>query len=406
MYKDRKFLKGALVGAAVASVVFLGLFMIPAVRGIMAGAAVINSDYAVDGEFVEKFRYIQKCINDQYLDSDNIDKKSIQDGMYKGMLESIGDKYAAYYSEEEFADLMEKNMGKYGGIGAYVSQDPVKGDIVIVQPFAGGPADKAGIKAGDVITEIDGTSVIGMTLDEVVTIMKGEKNTTAVVKLLRGNETVEVEVVREEVDVPTVSHRIIEDGNIGYIHVSAFDDITVEQFRQAMDDIESRGASSLIIDVRDNGGGMLSTVIDMLDRVLPEGLVMYTETKDGTGEKYYSTNEESYDKPLVVMINGFSASASEVFAGAVQDFGAGTLIGTKSFGKGVVQTIMPVILNGEESAIKFTTARYYTPKGRNIDGIGITPDIEVEYDEESAEVQGDFVYDNQLREAVSYLKKQ
>ena len=189
----------------------------------------------------------------------------------------------------------------------------------------------------------------------------------------------------------------------GYIYGSTFDEITVSQFNEAMDDIEAKGAGSLIIDIRDNGGGMLGTVVSMLDRVLPEGLVMYTETKDGDGEKYYSTDEESYDKPMAVLINGYSASASEVFAGAVQDFGAAAIIGTKSYGKGVVQTVMPLNPYGAGPAVKFTTSRYYTPKGRNIDGIGITPDIEVEYDADSVEIKDGFAYDNQIRSAISFL---
>lgn len=396
------FIKGLITGSLITVVVVIIIFAIPVARNIM----IKNTPYAVDAGFIRQFESIQAYLDKYYLDSDKMDKETIQEGMYKGMLASIGDKYAAYYTEDDFASLMEKNEGKYGGIGSYVSQNPENGSIVIVKPFAGGPADKAGLKSGDIILAINGTQVTGMTLDEVIDIMKGDENTSVKVKVLRDGEIITADVEREVVDVPTVMHRIIENTNIGYIYISAFEDVTVNQFREAIDDIESKGAGSLIIDIRDNGGGMLSAVIDMLDRVLPKGLVMYTETKDGDGKKYYSTNEESYDKPMVVLINGYSASASEVFAGAVQDFKAATIIGTKSFGKGVVQTIIPLDKYKKGPAIKFTTARYYTPNGRNIDGIGITPDIEVEYDSGSVEVKDDFAYDNQIREAISFLNGQ
>ncbi len=402
MDNDKHFLKGFILGVLAALAVGC-VCLFPFVRNAAGKNSLEKSSYAVDEDFVNEFNQIQSYIDKYYLDVDKIDKKTVQDGMYKGMLESIGDKYAAYYSEDEFKNLMEKNEGQYGGVGAYVSQDAEKGDIVVVRPFEGGPMDRAGIRAGDIIVEVDKTPVNGMTLDEVVTLMKGKEGTDVAVKLMRGTETFETTLSREIVDVPTVYHRIIDGTDIGYIYVSTFDEITVSQFNEAMDDIEAKGAGSLIIDIRDNGGGMLGTVVSMLDRVLPEGLVMYTETKDGDGEKYYSTDEESYDKPMAVLINGYSASASEVFAGAVQDFGAAAIIGTKSYGKGVVQTVMPLNPYGAGPAVKFTTSRYYTPKGRNIDGIGITPDIEVEYDADSVEIKDGFAYDNQIRSAISFL---
>lgn len=408
MNNDKKFFNrftaGFVAGVVTAAVLIFVISTIQPLQNMISGDKSAVSENAVDAEFKKNYEAIQGLLDKYYLDSDKIDKKTVQDGMYKGMLASIGDKYAQYYNEDEYVDLMQQNEGRYGGIGAYVSQDEKTGELLIINTFKDGPADKAGIKAGDVIIAVGETSVINMSLDEVTSLMKGKENTAVEITLKRGSETVNATVTREIVDVPTVSHRILDDTNIGYIYVSTFDDVTVEQFREAMDDIEAKGAASLIIDIRNNGGGMLTTVIDMLDRVLPEGLVMYTKTKDGDGEKYYSTDEESYDRPMVVLINGYSASASEVFAGAVQDFGAATLIGTKSYGKGVVQTLMTLNRSsGSGPAVKFTTSRYYTPKGRNIDGVGITPDIEIEYDAEDVEEKGDYVYDNQMRRAVEFL---
>ena len=321
-------------------------------------------------------------------------------------MNSIDDKYAQYYTPDEYNDFQETNNGQYGGIGAYVSQNSDTGDIVIVNPFDGAPAKEAGIKPGDIIVDIDGTSVVGMELSDAVTLMKGEPDTDVSVKVLRDGEYIDVNITRKVVDVPTVKHEIIENGDIGYIYVSGFDKVTSTQFRQALDDIEAKNAKALIVDIRDNGGGMLDVVVDMLDRLLPEGLLVYTETNQGRDEEYYSTNEESYDKPMAVLINGYSASASEVFAGAVQDYKAGTIIGTTSYGKGIVQSIFSLNKDGDGSAIKLTTARYYTPNGRNIHGIGITPDITVEYNEELVEERDGLYYDNQMLMAISVLKNE
>lgn len=321
-------------------------------------------------------------------------------------MNSIDDKYAQYYTPDEYEDFQETNNGQYGGIGAYVSQDSDTGDIVIVNPFDGAPAKEAGIEPGDIIVDIDGTSVAGMELSDAVTLMKGEPDTNVSVKVLRDGEYIDVNITRNVVDVPTVKYEIIENGDIGYIYVSGFDKITSTQFRQAIDDIESKNAKALIVDIRDNGGGMLDVVVDMLDRLLPEGLLVYTETNQGRDEEYYSTNEESYDKPMAVLINGYSASASEVFAGAVQDYKAGTIIGTTSYGKGIVQSIFSLNKDGDGSALKLTTARYYTPNGRNIHGIGITPDITVEYNDELVEEKDGLYYDNQMLMAISVLKNE
>ena len=210
-----------------------------------------------------------------------------------------------YYTPDEYNDFQETNNGQYGGIGAYVSQNSDTGDIVIVNPFDGAPAKEAGIKPGDIIVDIDGTSVVGMELSDAVTLMKGEPDTDVSVKVLRDGEYIDVNITRKVVDVPTVKHEIIENGDIGYIYVSGFDKVTSTQFRQALDDIEAKNAKALIVDIRDNGGGMLDVVVDMLDRLLPEGLLVYTETNQGRDEEYYSTNEEYYDKPMAVLINGY-----------------------------------------------------------------------------------------------------
>lgn len=398
---EKGFLKGVITGAIAA--VFIGAVVI-GIGDAVSGS--YKSNTVVDKEFEDKVNNLTSYIDTFYLDADKVKKEDLQNGMYKGLMNSIDDKYAQYYTPDEYNDFQETNNGQYGGIGAYVSQNADTGDIVIVNPFDGAPAKEAGIKPGDIIVDIDGTSVVGMELSDAVTLMKGEPDTTVSVKVLRDGEYIDVNITRKVVDVPTVKHEIIENGDIGYIYVSGFDKVTSTQFRQALDDIEANNAKALIVDIRDNGGGMLDVVVDMLDRLLPEGLLVYTETNQGRDEEYYSTNEESYDKPMAVLINGYSASASEVFAGAVQDYKAGTIIGTTSYGKGIVQSIFSLNKDGDGSAIKLTTARYYTPNGRNIHGIGITPDITVEYNDELVEERDGLYYDNQLLMAISVLKNE
>lgn len=398
---EKGFFKGVITGAI--SAVFIGAVVI-GIGDAVSGS--YKSNTVVDKEFEDKVNNLTSYIDTFYLDADKVKKEDLQNGMYKGLMNSIDDKYAQYYTPDEYNDFQETNNGQYGGIGAYVSQNSDTGDIVIVNPFDGAPAKEAGIKPGDIIVDIDGTSVVGMELSDAVTLMKGEPDTTVSVKVLRDGEYIDVNITRKVVDVPTVKHEIIENGDIGYIYVSGFDKVTSTQFRQALDDIEAKNAKALIVDIRDNGGGMLDVVVDMLDRLLPEGLLVYTETNQGRDEEYYSTNEESYDKPMAVLINGYSASASEVFAGAMQDYKAGTIIGTTSYGKGIVQSIFSLNKDGDGSAIKLTTARYYTPNGRNIHGIGITPDITVEYNDELVEERDGLYYDNQLLMAISVLKNE
>lgn len=355
-------------------------------------------------DFIEKYNFISSYIDTLYLNKEEIDAKEVEDGIFQGLIDSLGDKYADYYNKEEYDSFMEDTQGQYGGIGTYVSQDLKTGEIVIVNPFEGAPADVAGVKSGDILVEIDGESIVGMELDEVVSIMKGEPDTDVLLGVYREDEKLDIVVTRKIVDVPTVQYEVIEEDNIGYIYISSFDTITCTQFREAVDELEKKNVDGLVIDVRNNGGGLISSVVDMLDRILPEGLVMYTETNKGREEEYFSTDEEKYEKPYVVLINEYSASASEVFAGAVQDYGYGTVIGTKSYGKGVVQSIIPLNGVNDGSAIKLTVSKYFTPNGRNIDGIGIEPDVEIELDNKKVIKKGEKKIDNQVDKAIEIIK--
>ncbi|MCI8306540.1 MAG: S41 family peptidase [Lachnospiraceae bacterium] len=407
------FLKGMILGMAATALLFFGTYFIMGEIFDKAGKGLYESDEGTinlqavvsSDEFVNKCKVLNNYINAYYINKKDISTDDICDGMYHGIIDSLGDKYADYYNSEEYNSFMENAQGRYGGIGTYVSKNAITGDIVIVNPFEGAPADKAGVKSGDILTAIDGESVVGLELDDIVTMMKGEEGTSASLGILRDGSTLTIEVVREMVDVPTVDYEVLEDGNIGYIYVSSFDSVTSDQFREAVDELEAKNVDGLIIDLRDNGGGLIDAVVDMLDRILPKGLVMYTETNKGRDEEFYSTDEESYTKPYAVIINGYSASASEVFAGAVQDYGFGTIVGTKSYGKGVVQSIFPLNGVNDGSAVKLTTAKYFTPNGRNIDGIGIEPDVVIEYDKNSTVDGGKFKIDNQIQKAIDVIKE-
>lgn len=347
-----------------------------------------------------KINKLEGLIQKFYMEK--VDDSALADGIYKGLLKSLGDPYSCYYTEKEYNALMESSSGIYCGIGATVSQDVTTGIITIVKPFVTGPAHEAGILPGDVVYKVGGEEVTGLDLTEVVGKIKGEEGTKAEITFIREGKAdpFDVSITRRTIEVPTIEYEMLAN-KIGYIAVSEFDEITAEQFRKAVEDLESQGEVGLVIDVRNNPGGLLNTVVDMLDRMLPEGLIVYTEDKYGTREEELSTGKEQFDKPLAVLINGNSASASEIFAGAIQDYSLGTIVGTTSFGKGIVQSIIPLL---DGTAIKVTVSKYFTPKGKNIHGIGIKPDVEVDLKDDLKQkviIKKD--EDNQLQKAIEII---
>ncbi len=351
---------------------------------------------------VSKVTLLDRYIDKYYLNG--TEDIEMTEGIYKGYLDSLEDPYSVYYTEKEYKDLMETTNGTYCGIGAVVSQNVETGLITIVEPYKGSPAVEAGILPGDIIYKVEGKEVTGEDLTQVVAKMKGEEGTTVDVTVFRSNENkyIDVTITRRQIEIETIDYEML-DNSIGYIEVTSFDGVTAEQFRAALDDLEKQGQKGLIIDLRGNGGGRLDIVVDMLDRMLPQGVLVSTKTREGKGATYESTDEEQFNKPLVVLIDGNSASASEVFAGAIQDYETGTLVGTTSFGKGIVQTIFDL---QDGSAVKLTTSEYFTPKGRNIHGDGLTPDVEVELDEELlTQLTIEKEDDNQLQAAIEEIEK-
>lgn len=361
------------------------------------GDVYIQSDAVTDesgiGSEVEaKLNAIDSVLDSFYFEE--VDDEKAKDSIYKAYLSSYGDKYTVYYTADEYKKLTETTNGTFSGIGA-VCQISSEGGILLVDVYESGAGYKAGLRSGDRIIQVDGTDVTDMDLSSAVALVKGEKGTQVGLKIVRDGATSDYTVVRDEIEVQTVNYAITED-NIGYISVSQFENVTAKQFKAAIEELKSEGAKGIIIDIRNNPGGLLTTVISMLKDIFPNGLIVYTEDKDGNRKEYSDNDNEELDMPLAVLVNGNSASASEIFAGAIQDYGKGVIVGTQTFGKGIVQTVKPLT---DGSAIKFTIAKYFTPKGQDIHGKGVTPDVVVEYDKDADE-------DTQISAALESVRAQ
>lgn len=298
-----------------------------------------------------------------------VDKKDIENGLFTGMLYGVGDRYTSYMSSEDFSKFMQTREGTYVGIGTVVTPGD-DGSVIIVSPFYGSPAYNAGLLPGDSIREIDGIDIRDQSLTASIDMIQGPVGTTVSLNVYRQLEdrSFDVDIVREQIVTPTVSYEMLED-NIGFIRITAFERITYDQFMEAYESLVEQGMEGLIIDVRNNPGGLLDVVVDITNELVPEGIIVYTEDTNGNRRVQYS-DDKQIEVPLAILINGNSASASEVLAGAIKDHGVGVLVGEQSFGKGLVQDVFPL---PDGSAIKVTIATYYTPNGISIHGEGLTP---------------------------------
>ena len=385
------FMAGVVVTAAVAGGIYL--YQNP-------GGAASTSRLSERYDRIEnKLDLIDQLVSQYYLNQDDIDVDQLEENIYYGYLAGLDEPYTTYYTAEEYQRVMESSSGEYSGIGTYVSQDVTTGIITFVNPFEEGPAYGAGIRNGDVLYAVEGEEVTGEDLNDVVARMKGEEGTDVNLTIYRsdGDQYIDVTVTRQNVEVPTVEYEMLED-HIGYIQITEFDDVTVEQFKEAVDDLRSQGMEKVIFDVRDNPGGLFSSVCDILDVLLPQELLVYTEDKDGNREETYAEDDDALDIPMAVLVNGSSASASEIFTGALKDYDKAEIIGTTTFGKGIVQSIIPL---SDGSAVKITTSKYYTPSGVCIHDIGIDPDIEVEAEADTTDSEA---ADDQLQSAIDYLQ--
>ena len=303
-----------------------------------------------------------------------VDAEALETAAIDGMLAALGDPYTFYYTDEAYAAMNEETTGHYVGVGMLVGET-ADGDLRVLRVFRGSPAEKAGIEAGDALLAIDGASVGGdapMSLSEASALLKGEGETPVEVEVERGGETLSFTLERGEVSINYVEYSILE-GDVGYLSIYQFTGDDVEGVKEAISAFQQAGVSALVVDVRSNPGGLLTDVVDICDMLLPEGLIVYTEDRSGAREEFYADGEY-WDVPMAVLVNGDSASASEIFAAAVQDTGRGIVVGEVTYGKGVVQTLHAF---PEGDGMQLTTATYYTPSGASIHGQGVTPDIEV-----------------------------
>lgn len=361
----------------------------------MRGSDVVGKDTN------DKLEKIQNILNENFYFEE--DEQAKQDGLIKGYMEGLDDPYSVYYTRDEYAEFMEDTEGEYVGVGVQVSQNVDTKVITVVKVFDGSPAKEAGIEAQDVISEVDGEDVGEQELDAVVDKIRGVEGTDVKITVYRRSDGKDHEYTmkRRKVENPTVEYKMLSD-NIGYIAVSSFYEVTAKQFIDAVGELNVQGMEGLIVDLRDNGGGLLDIAVEMLDFMLPEGKIVYTKDKDGNIiESYNSTAEQQFTKPLVLLVNGYSASASEIFAGAIKDYGIGTLVGTTTYGKGIVQRLFPL---DDGSAVKVTIAKYFTPNGNDIHKVGIEPDVEVEFDSVKYK-DSDGEEDNQLDAAVNEMLK-
>ena len=421
MRDNKKFFLGIFVGIVVMVFLIAGLFELAlesrTVRmllfDIVKEMSTISSEEeaertdttsgaAIDWSKVsEKEEAIYNTIDDYYLNE--IDNDKIQNGIFKGMVDSLGDPYTVYYNPEEYKQFTSSSSGTYSGIGVAVSQNVTTGAITVVKTFKKGSGEKEGMKAGDVIYKVEGKKIEGLELSKVVSMIKGEEGTFVKVTVLRDGKEIEFNLERKKLEIDTVNQRMEEkDGKkIGYISVSEFDEVTASQFKNAISELNKEGMEGLVIDLRDNPGGLLDVTCEMLDRMIKKGLLVYTVDKNGNRVDENATDSDSFDKPVAILVNGNSASASEVFSGAMKDYKAATLVGTKTFGKGIVQSIVPF---GDGTAMKVTVSKYYTPNGVNIHGTGIEPDVVVELSKDATKNgKYDRKYDNQLTKALDVV---
>ena len=353
-----------------------------------------------DTSHVQKIEYLEKLIDQEYLGE--VDNDEMAEGVYAGLVYGLGDVYSRYYTADEYAQETASTDGAYAGIGVSIQKNK-NGGVQIAECYEGGPGAEAGLQTGDVITAINDTDVTDMELSDVVSMIRENKDKTIVLTVLRENEdsSREISVDVTDVELPSVSGEMIDEST-GYIQITQFTGVTPQQYKDTFAELKDKGMERLVIDLRDNPGGLLTSVCDILREILPEGLIVYTEDKYGNREEETCDGKNKLDMPLAVLVNENSASASEIFAGAVQDHGVGTIVGTTTYGKGVVQELRQL---SDGSAVKLTVSNYYTPNGNSINKVGIKPDVEVKL--ASVLLNKDEITheeDNQLNKALNVIE--
>lgn len=397
------FLAGMITGIAgallIVAIAYLGFGLQSALETRSNGSVSLEPDSVVDEALITKLQTLENTI-ERYYYLGEVSQEELQTGIYKGLMASLGDPYTVYYSAEELESFWEDTEGLYFGIGAYIQLDTVTGLPMITGVIPGTPAEAAGLRANDLVYEVDGVSVYGMSLEEAVSLIKGPEGTEVTVTIVRegAEDFLDFTMKRARVETPTVTLTMMEN-DIAYIQLTEFDSVSVDQFAEALAVAKGSGMKGMILDLRANPGGSLDAVVKMCQMILPEGMIVYTEDKNGRRNEYTCDGKRELEVPLVVLVDGNSASAAEIMAGAIKDHELGTLVGTTTFGKGIVQQI---ITFRDGTAVKITTSAYYTPSGVNIHGTGIEPDVEWPFDGEAYYGSEDRS-DNQLEKAKEVL---
>ena len=384
---------GAAAGLALAAVLWLA-------TGGFTYLMNLTTSTTLNGQVEAKLRELEGLMRRNYLKADEIDQEELREGLYQGLVSGLGDQYSKYYSAEEYRDVKRSNEGNYAGVGITISQDQETGEVVITECSQGRPAEAAGLQAGDVLVQIDELVVSQVEFSAVSDyIHQQEEGAVLHFVVDRDGERVETDVTVNLLETIVVNTQMMED-SVGYIQITEFTDGTPHQFQEAMDSLAEQGMQRLIIDLRGNPGGLLSSVCDTLDSFMPEGLLVSVKKSSGEVTEYTSSGETPISIPLVVLVNEGSASASEIFAGAVQDHGVGTLVGKTTYGKGVVQSYYAL---DDGSVLRLTASSYLTPKGTDLNGTGITPDVEVESMTVNDLIAGEKWEDRQLLKAVEVV---
>lgn len=401
MSGNKKFFLGMFFGILLATIVAGGIYTFHRLIHLYAPAEVAEvedvSDEVINAYTMKKLALLKDMVEKNYA-LDLPTNAQMEEGIYQGFVESLGDPYSQYFSKEEMEDQKQRMDGTYYGIGCYVSYDTELSFARLGEIFPNSPAMEAGLKEGDWIIRVDGKYTRNKSLDEVVSMIKGESGTTVDLTIMREGEKdfLEFEVERRAVPSQTISYKLL-DNQIAYIHIKEFDEVTIDQFAEALAEAKADNMLGLVLDLRNNPGGSLNAVLGVARQLLPKGLIVYTEEKSGERIDYNCDGEHEITVPVAVLVNGQSASSSEILAGAMKDYGKGYLIGTTTFGKGIVQKYLAI---SDGSALKTTCSKYYTPNGNNIHGIGIEPDEPLELDYEAYYTEG---RDNQLERACAYL---
>lgn len=368
---------------------------------VTLGLHLFDMDGAQEELPVSEFSRVEDIIKQNYLREFSME--DLQYAGLKAMVAALDDPYSVYYTPEEFAAFKQEASGEYYGLGMVITKEEATGLSKVEYFFEGSSAEEAGLKVGDYIISVNGEDVTNMSLQEIGKLCIGEEGTTLKIGVLRGEESFEFEVVRRAVTRDMVKYKMLPDG-IGYMQIIQFGGNCEALFNEAMSFFEEQEAKGIVIDLRDDPGGYLTTVVKVLDRLLPEGTLVYTEDKNGRRETW-SSDANCIDLPIAVVVNGNTASAAEIFAGAVQDYGYGPVVGTRTYGKGVVQVVIPIQSTG--AGLKITTSQYFTPSGRIIDRNGIYPDhyIDIQQEFKDDPLSYTFEQDAQINKAVEVLKQ-